>query len=42
MLGLSGVFTVRDHLLVNVSSHFYKDVSGADIVLLTAGAGYQF
>ena len=42
MFGLSGVFTVREHLLVSIDTHFYKDVSGADILLLTAGAGYQF
>jgi hypothetical protein len=42
MLGLSGVFTIRHHLLVNINSHFYKDVSGADILMFTAGAGYQF
>jgi hypothetical protein len=42
LVGLSGVFTVREHLLVNINTHFYKDVSGADILSLTAGAGYQF
>jgi len=42
VLGLSGVFTIRNHLLVNINTHFYKDVSGADILLFTVGAGYQF
>ncbi len=42
MAGLSGVFTIRKHLLVNINTHWFKDVSGSDIVMLSAGAGYQF
>lgn len=42
MLGLSGVFTANEHVLVNLNVHLFKDVSGADIVTFSAGAGYQF
>lgn len=42
MFGLSGVFTINEHILVNINSHLFKDVSGADIVMFSAGAGYQF
>jgi hypothetical protein len=42
MYGLSGVFTINEHVLVNINSHLFKDVSGGDIVLLSVGAGYQF
>ena len=42
MFGLSGGFTINEHILVNINTHLFKDVSGADIVSFTAGAGYQF
>lgn len=42
MFGLTGVFTIKEHVLINVNTHVYKDVSGSDIVLFSTGAGYQF
>jgi len=42
MLGLSGVFTIKEHVLVNINIHWFEDVSGSDIVMFSAGAGYQF
>jgi hypothetical protein len=42
MFGLSGVFTINEHVLVNINSHLFKNVSGSDIVLFSVGAGYQF
>jgi hypothetical protein len=42
MLGLSGVFTIRNHVLVNINSHYFKDVSGSNILMFSVGAGYQF
>ena len=42
MFGLSGVLTIRNRYLANINTHYYKDVSGVDIMLLTVGAGYQF
>ena len=42
MLGLSGVFTINEHILVNLNSQLFKNVSGSDIWVLSVGAGYQF
>ena len=42
MFGLSAVFTIKEHWLVNINSHLFKDVSGADITVLSVGGGYQF
>lgn len=42
MFGLSGVFTINEHVLVNINGHLFKNVSGSDIVLFSVGAGYQF
>jgi len=42
MFGLSGVFTINEHILVNINGHLFKDVSGGDIFVFSGGAGYQF
>jgi hypothetical protein len=42
MFGLSGVFTINEHVLVNINTHLFKNVSGSDIAVFSVGAGYQF
>ncbi|MCG6969483.1 MAG: porin family protein [Gammaproteobacteria bacterium] len=42
MFGLSGVFTINEHVLVNINTHLFKNVSGSDIGMFSVGAGYQF